>query len=465
MTSSAQVERVLAAAGYRPAGRTASGSTLALALDGSDRRVELEVVAVDDVARARLQAARVLRHDHLARVLEVVELDDGHVAVFAEHVVGTTLEHVCGARGPLGPGETVTVAIPVAQALDALHRAGLVHGAVGVRSIVLDPGGRPVLTVSAAALAAGGDPRDDVRTLVAVVVAHLRPDPPDGATAPRHATSSGADGGLREALEDLLRTDREGVPVTADRVVDRCFRTCAPRPVRLPTADELRRVALTAGSVGALRRRPPAEPGRGGAPAPTERRRATRPARAMALLAVAVTVVVAVGIATLGPVGVPAVGGGSPHARSSDAPRSIDAPRSAGSTTVPRLDTPADPDEAAATLTRRRAELLGTGDAARLGEVEVVGGPAHVADSALLSRLAGDRLEGLRAEVAEVTVLPAEASQEARVLVESSASGYARRAADGTVRATGDAASSRVVLVLRWTDAGWRVWDVVAPAD
>ncbi|MBT0994834.1 protein kinase [Cellulomonas sp. DKR-3] len=444
MTSSTHVERVLAAAGYRPAGRSATGATLGVALDGSDRRVELEVVAADDEVRSRWHALRDLHHDHLPRVLEVVELHDEQLAVFTEHVVGTTLEQVCGARGPLGPGESVTVAIPVAQALDALHRSGLVHGAVSARAIVLDPAGRPVLTCAGSSVgrgAQGAEPRQDVRALLALLLAHLDRGPAAGAT---EEDPAGRDAGLGAALEDLLRADRDGEPVTADRVVGRCFRTCAPRPVRLPTRDELRRVALTAGTVGALRR-PRTEPDRARArPGPGGRR--------LALLGVGGTVLVAAAVVGLLTVTRPA-----------GPARAVPEPAAAVTTRASSVDTPSDPQEAARALTARRAELLVAGEVAGLAEVEVVDGPAHTADAALLGELAGDRLDGLRVHVERVTALPAEAADEARVLVGSSASAYERLAGDGTVVATGPAATTDVVLVLRWTDAGWRVWDVAAP--
>lgn len=128
-----------------------------------------------------------------------------------------------------------------------------------------------------------------------------------------------------------------------------------------------------------------------------------------------------------------------------------------------------DPRDAAVALTQRRASLLAQGRAAALHEVEVVGSPAHEADSRLVAQLDGDRVSGLEVSVTDVERLEAprddagSSDDEVRVQVTSTTSAYERVAADGSRRAGGPAATSTVVLVLRWTDQGWRVWDV-APA-
>ena len=146
------VDAALAAAGFRPLAPGEDGALVAVALDGSDLRVELHVLRADDTTRARVAALRSVRHEHLARVLEAVPLGPDVLGVFTDHVRGIPLAGLCAPGDVLTEGEAATVAIPVAQALDALHAAGAQHGGVGDRTIVVGPDGRPVLAGLGAAL-------------------------------------------------------------------------------------------------------------------------------------------------------------------------------------------------------------------------------------------------------------------------------------------------------------------------
>ncbi|MEZ0448575.1 hypothetical protein AB5970_11980, partial [Cellulomonas sp. ICMP 17802] len=252
----ADVETALARAGFRPVDLVGDG-WLAVALDGSGRHLELHVVAAvaDGPLTTRVTLLRALRHEHLAQLLDVVELSPGRLGLVVEHVAGPTLAQVRAARAPLADGEAATVAIPVAGALGALHDAGLVHGAVTAAAVVLRPDGRPVLTDLRHALLATGDPEADVRRLVTTIVDVM---PGEDVRLPSDDPS------LREALVDLLT-----VPgLEAGRVVDRCFRVTEPSPVRLPDAGVLASSALTAGArrdVPARSRRAARAPRRRGA--------------------------------------------------------------------------------------------------------------------------------------------------------------------------------------------------------
>ena len=85
-----------------------------------------------------------LGHPHLVRLRAVVELADDLVLVL-DHAGGGNLERLLGERGFLAPGEVVTLLTPLAQALESLHRQGVVHGDVAPANIVLDLAGRPLL--------------------------------------------------------------------------------------------------------------------------------------------------------------------------------------------------------------------------------------------------------------------------------------------------------------------------------
>lgn len=114
-----------------------------------------------------------------------------------------------------------------------------------------------------------------------------------------------------------------------------------------------------------------------------------------------------------------------------------------------------DPVSAAAELSRLRAVAVGAGDAAALDAVEVPGGPAHTADVALLHERAGARVDGLVVDVQDAWSVAADGSRGGTTDVAVTAV---------MSSSTRDPAPARtVVLGLRWTDGGWRVWDVAAP--
>ncbi|AEI11914.1 serine/threonine-protein kinase [Cellulomonas gilvus] len=450
-------ERALAAAGFRADGSVGPGAVLGVALDGSGRRVELHAVRADEGVAERVRILRAVRHDHLPAVLEVVELGSAMLGVFVEHVPGLPLTRLQAARGPLGPGEAVTVAVPVAQALGALHAAGLVHGEVDAAAVVLDAEGRPVLTGVAAILRGRGTAPADVRALIALVV-HALADEPTGATD--------VVGGLREALTDLLTLPDTGrAALTADRVVDRCFRSTAPRPVVLPGPAEL--AAAERGPVGALRS---SRAGRRSAGA----RGTARPWVLAGAGAVCAVVLVAVAVLALGADEPGRAAATEPTARAHGGPASTapsgavptEAPtpqpaRTAGPAADAPRALPDDPAQAAAELTRRRVHVLQQGDAATLGDVEVPAGPAHVADTRVLAELAGARLDGLTVRVHEALVLSHD-DERARVRVTSTTSAYTRVQPDGRALPGGPRARESVVLELRRTPQGWRVWAVSA---
>lgn len=474
---SPDVDLALAAAGYRALAPGDDGALVAVALDGSERRVELHVLPADDTTRARVGAWRSVRHEHLVRVLEVVPLSPVEIGVFAEHLPGLSLARLCAARGPLSDGEAATLAIPVAQALEAMHAAGIQHGGVGPHSILIDADGRPVLAGLGVALrhvpSASDESAADVRALLAAVLGPLAVPGPGG-----------GDGSLGEALEDLVH---EPAP-SAARVVDRCFRVAVPQPVRLPdptgtgrdVAHDLASLRATArGDRVARARRRGAGAGPRGVPGGLRPARdmasgpasgrgpAGRPGLARVMLAGACAVVLAAAVTVTVLV--------APWRATTDGGTAAAAPGPAAGTQVTSAPARTDPRDAAVALTQRRASLLAQGRAAALHEVEVVGSPAHEADTRLVAQLGGDRVSGLEVSVTDVERLAAPTDDaapgddagptddEVRVRVSSTTSAYERVAADGSRRAGGPAATSTVVLVLRWTDQGWRVWDV-APA-
>jgi hypothetical protein len=399
----ADVETALAHVGFRPVDLAGDG-WVAAALDGSDRRLELYVVpgVVDDLLTARVARLRAVRHEHLAQVLDVVELSPGRLGLVVEHVVGLSLAQIRSARAPLSDGEAATVAIPVAGALGALHDAGLVHGALTASTVVVRPDGRPVLTDLRGALLASGDPAADVRRLVTTVLAQL----------PTEDLEPVGEPSLRGALADLLTAPG----LEPGRVVDRCYRVVEPSPLRLPDAG-----ALVSSAVAA-----------GGRPAPP--RRTARPARRRRPVRVAVAAT-AVVVALLG-------GAAVVRHLAVETPAAHDAVMDRG-----------DPVSAAKELSRLRAAAVGAADLAGLASAEVPDGPAHTADTGLVEGRAGERVDGLTVDVQHAWLVAEEGGRGGTTDVAVTA-----RMSSGSAP---PAPARTVVLGLRWTDVGWRVWDVV----
>ena len=98
--------------------------------------------------RALLEARELIgvAHPHLVPVRDAAPTVDG-IAVVRDAVPGaTSLARLLSRRAALGPGEVITVGVPMFQALAAVHEAGHTHGRVRPEDILIEPGGRPMLT-------------------------------------------------------------------------------------------------------------------------------------------------------------------------------------------------------------------------------------------------------------------------------------------------------------------------------
>ena len=132
------------------------------------------------------------------RLRAVVGAGDDLVLVL-DLAPGGSLARLVAGRGPLPPGEVVTVAVPLAQALADVHARGLVHGDVTPANVLFAADGRPLLSdlgvsrllgegstetagtsgfVDPAVLAGGTRPAADVHGLAATCVAALTGSPP-----------------------------------------------------------------------------------------------------------------------------------------------------------------------------------------------------------------------------------------------------------------------------------------------
>src|SRR6185369_7912846 len=121
------------------------------------------------------RAVAVLRHPHVAEVLDVGALADGTPFVLMERLDGWTLEEVVAAGHTLSTAELLPIVRGITSALSAAHAAGVVHGELRADNVFLVrldgyPGGFPkLLDFGVGRLTAGAtqDAQGDQRALAA----------------------------------------------------------------------------------------------------------------------------------------------------------------------------------------------------------------------------------------------------------------------------------------------------------
>ncbi len=98
------------------------------------------------LARFRREADALARLDHpgIVRIRARGELTDGRPWLAMEWIEGPPLDEELAARGPLVPREALALLSPIAEALDAVHAAGLVHRDLSGSNVMLR-GGCPCL--------------------------------------------------------------------------------------------------------------------------------------------------------------------------------------------------------------------------------------------------------------------------------------------------------------------------------
>ncbi|WP_438295964.1 protein kinase domain-containing protein [Streptomyces sp. HUAS TT7] len=104
-----------------------------------------ELAELRDRMQREAQAAARIRHSGVVTVHDVVE-EQGLPVIVMELVDGPSLDDVLAERGSLDPREAAAIGAKLMDALDAAHRAGVLHRDVKPGNVLLERGGRVVLT-------------------------------------------------------------------------------------------------------------------------------------------------------------------------------------------------------------------------------------------------------------------------------------------------------------------------------
>ncbi|GAA2714100.1 MULTISPECIES: serine/threonine-protein kinase [Streptomyces] len=140
-----------------------------------------ELTDLRERMRREAQAAARIRHTGVVTVHDVTE-QDGLPVIVMELVDGPSLDDVLTERGTLPPREAAAIGAKLMDALDAAHRAGVLHRDVKPANVLLERGGRVVLTdFGIAAVDTAGDEAMDRLTRSGEIIGSLDFLPPERA--------------------------------------------------------------------------------------------------------------------------------------------------------------------------------------------------------------------------------------------------------------------------------------------
>ena len=391
------------------------------------------------VAALRREAALLRRLDtpYVVRLRAV--LGEGTQTVLVlDQAGGGSLAGLLSRRGRLEPGEVVTVAAPLAQALAAAHRRGLVHGDVSPANVLFTADGMPLLTdlgvgrvvgerlttvdgtaayVDPVVAAGGGpDPASDVWALAALCHHMLAGTPPHDGRSVADVLDAAVSGGraplgllaphcpraLVAVVEAALAADPAERP-DAEAFGAALQRAQAAAPVRLTGAPPVASPIADVRATHAVPR--PVPP-----PVPPSSRPGRRPSAAALGAAAVVVVLLGLGLtwALSSPEpaarALPQVAITPSPARSSTSTAAPPAPPVPPVPPVSPMAAPPYWRQVLGDLDRGRELAFARGEPALLEQVYAPGSSAAEADGATLAALsaAGHRATGVRHELRDV---------------------------------------------------------------
>jgi hypothetical protein len=438
-------------------------------------------------------------HPHVVRLRSVHGDGDGLVLVL-DLAAGGSLARLLATRRRLAPGEVVTIAVPLAQALAAVHAQGLVHGDVTPANVLFAADGRPLLSdlgvarllgtgpgevggtrgyLDPAVLAgAAPGPASDVHGLAATCLAALTGRPPYDEQGHRLDPPDGTHSGLRVILEAALAPTPADRP-TAEALAVAVFDAAAAEPVRFDRRGAVPAEGLVDRPVTGPVVAPPTHQVRSGPravddPAPAASRRRFRwgspvpPLRGRGAVAVvgagvALTLAAVTGIAWAGADEVPTAAGIGGSASTSPSHATARPATTPAMTPVPAPSAATGWASTLSALDQARSAAFARGDSAGLRAVYAPGAPALHRDQQILARLTGTRLraEGLRLTATSVAMADRSGGR-VRLAVTDVMPPYRLVDAGGAVVAErpGRGARSWTVVLAR-AGGRWLVYDVV----
>ena len=126
--------------------------------------VALKMLELEDTQRGDLlerfrrevRLARRISHHHVARTHDLGE-QAGHLFLTMEYVEGEDLQSLLGRERAIGAAQAVRIALAVCEGLAAAHAAGVVHRDLKPANVLVEKGGRVVLTDFGIARAMAGE--------------------------------------------------------------------------------------------------------------------------------------------------------------------------------------------------------------------------------------------------------------------------------------------------------------------
>jgi hypothetical protein len=125
--------------------------------------------------RREARAAAGLRHPNLVPIYEVGQVNGADYFTMP-FISGEPLSALLARKGPLPEAEAIRLTIRIADAMEAVHRAGVVHRDLKPGNILLDERGEPAVTDFGLARQVGVDPRMTVSGTVLGTPAYLAPE-------------------------------------------------------------------------------------------------------------------------------------------------------------------------------------------------------------------------------------------------------------------------------------------------
>lgn len=188
-----------------------------------DGNASVIIFKVSAEAASALERGKSVEHMHLAKLLDVLDVDGQKYGV-AERLTGLTLAERLEDIGKKEPVDAVRYALRIADALSSLHEAGACHGSVHPRGILIQVEGHapPVVGHFPSAEQSYRSPErgnedpptesDDAWAAAALLHKMLlgTPPPREGYASETDVRGAGvADGALSEALAHALHKDSE----------------------------------------------------------------------------------------------------------------------------------------------------------------------------------------------------------------------------------------------------------------